>query len=225
MNNDDWRSWLNEDKDDYFPELPVEEDYVDPDDCTINLPYYLFFDTETTGVPRDYDAPACNTSNWPRLVQLSWILTDQFGNDISSRNEIIRPEGFTIPSSVSSVHGITNEVALRDGKPLRQVIQAFLKDAEKIMFFVGHNVSFDQNVIGAELCRLGIADTVSTSSSIDTMVEATNYCRIPGPYGYKWPKLYELYFELFGCDYEDDGASKIAATKKCFFEMMRQGII
>ena len=33
----------------------------------------LFFDTETTGLPSDYNAPINNSHNWPRLVQISWI--------------------------------------------------------------------------------------------------------------------------------------------------------
>ena len=32
---------------------------------------YLFFDTETTGLPRNYKAPSSDTRNWPRLVQLA----------------------------------------------------------------------------------------------------------------------------------------------------------
>ena len=44
---------------------------------------YIFFDTETTGVPRDYKAPTTDTQNWPRLVQLGWILMDSEGNKLS----------------------------------------------------------------------------------------------------------------------------------------------
>ena len=196
-------------------------------ETTQKLSCYLFFDTETTGIPQNYNAPASNTNNWPRLVQLGWILTDESGNEISSGNEIIKPEGFVIPVDASRVHGITTEVALREGKPLEQVLQSFLKDAEGIKCFVGHNVSFDQKVIGAELYRLGIADTVSSSRSLDTMIAATDFCKIHGTYGYKWPKLIELHRKLFGCDFEDahDAMADITATKKCFFEMRRRKLI
>ena len=207
--------------------MPLE-DYNPNNDGFNNISLnYLFFDTETTGVPKDYNAPASNTNNWPRLVQLGWILTDESGNEISSGNEIVKPEGFVIPSDASRVHGITTEIALRDGKPLRRVIQAFLKDSEGASCFVGHNVSFDQKVVGAELYRLGIADTISTAKSLDTMKAATDYCKIPGSYGYKWPKLIELHRKLFGCDFEDahDAMADITATKKCFFEMKRRKLI
>jgi len=47
---------------------------------------YLFFDTETTGLPMNYYAPAIDTNNWPRLVQLSYIITDDLGNVISTKD-------------------------------------------------------------------------------------------------------------------------------------------
>jgi hypothetical protein len=34
---------------------------------------YLFFDTETTGLPKNYKAPVTDLNNWPRLVQLAWL--------------------------------------------------------------------------------------------------------------------------------------------------------
>jgi DNA polymerase III epsilon subunit-like protein len=196
-------------------------------DSTSVIPYYLFFDTETTGVPRDYNAPASNTRNWPRLVQLGWIVTDEEGNVLSQGNEIVKPEGFVIPADAARVHGITTERAQREGKPLREVIEAFLKDAEHTKCIVGHNISFDQKVVGAELYRLGIPDTISTAKSLCTMQAGTDYCKIPGYYGYKWPKLQELHHKLFGCDFEDahDAMADITATKKCFFEMRKRGLI
>ena len=37
---------------------------------------YLFFDTETTGLPLRWNAPITDIANWPRLVQLAWIVYD-----------------------------------------------------------------------------------------------------------------------------------------------------
>ena len=33
----------------------------------------LFFDTETTGIPKNWDAPVDKLDNWPRLVQLALL--------------------------------------------------------------------------------------------------------------------------------------------------------
>ncbi len=35
---------------------------------------YLIFDTETTGLPKNYNAPLTDADNWPRLVQLAQSL-------------------------------------------------------------------------------------------------------------------------------------------------------
>jgi len=35
--------------------------------AAINRKQYLFFDTETTGVPKNYNAPISDLNNWPRL--------------------------------------------------------------------------------------------------------------------------------------------------------------
>ena len=192
-----------------------------------NTPYYLFFDTETTGLPKDDNAPASNIRNWPRLVQLAWILTDKEGNMLSSSCNIIKPDGFTIPDDAAKVHGINTYKAMREGKPLRSVIGDFLKSAEKARCLVGHNVVFDQKVIGAELCRLGIKDTISTVKAICTMEVGKDFCKIPGGYyGYKPPKLQELHQKLFGTTFDNahDAMADVKATKRCFFELKRLDI-
>lgn len=188
---------------------------------------YLFFDTETTGVPKDDSAPASDTRNWPRLVQLAWILTNKEGNTLASSCSIIKPEGFTIPVDAAKIHGISTYKAMREGKPLKNVIDDFLKAAEKAQCLVGHNVAFDQKVVGAELCRLGIKDTINTAKAICTMEAGKDYCKIPGGYyGYKPPKLQELYQKLFGTTFENahDAMADVKATRKCFFELKHQEI-
>lgn len=206
---------------------------------TINPPYYLFFDTETTGLPKYYDKPASNTNNWPRLVQLAWILTDEKGEQLSSHCMIIKPDGFSIPYAAEEVHGISTSVALQKGRPLREVITSFLEDAKLAKYFVGHNIAFDQNIVGAELHRLGINDTISAAPGICTMRETVNYCEIERTdmsymyddydemYDYDFPSLQDLYMKLFNEEFEDahDAMADVTATMKCFFELKRMGVL
>ena len=188
---------------------------------------FIFFDTETTGVPRNYKAPSSDTHNWPRLVQIGWILMDSEGNKLSQHDYIIRPEGFTIPADATSVHGITTERALKEGRDLEEVINEFMDDFNEATFIVGHNVSFDKRIVGAELVRLHRPDIMDSKRTYCTMMAGTDFCRIPSRYGYKWPKLQELYIKLFGHDF--DGAhnamSDIDATQQCFWEMRRRKLI
>ena len=188
---------------------------------------YIFFDTETTGVPRNYKAPTTDTDNWPRLVQLGWILMDDKGNKLAQHDYIIRPDGFEIPADAASVHGITTEKALEEGRDLAEVIDEFMADFDKATFIVGHNISFDQNIVGAELVRLHRPDVMTSKRTYCTMQAGTNFCKIPGKYGYKWPKLMELYVKLFGHDFEDahNAMSDIDATQECFWEMRSRRLI
>jgi TPR repeat protein/DNA polymerase III epsilon subunit-like protein len=183
----------------------------------------LFFDTETTGMPRDYCAPTSNSTNWPRLVQLSWITTDEDCNILSENDYIIHPDGFTIPEDAVRLHGITTEIAKEKGKPIKEVIDKFMEDFNAATTIVGHNIDFDKKIIGAELIRLGQKDIMDNKPSLCTMEASTDYCKIPGSYGYKWPKLQELHKKLFGCEFEDahNSMSDVKATLKCFKEMKR----
>lgn len=183
----------------------------------------LFFDTETTGVPRDYRAPLTDSANWPRLVQLAWT-------DGGAMNcVIVRPSGFEIPAEASQVHGITHEQAMTEGEPLESVLGRFLPCSAAADLHVGHNIDFDVAIVGAELYRLGLttaAEAFEQKARRCTMKVGTNLCRLPGRYGYKWPRLHELYRALF--DRELKMAHRadvdIAATMECYREMESRGL-
>jgi DNA polymerase III epsilon subunit-like protein len=189
--------------------------------------YYLFFDTETTGLPKDYKAPSSAINNWPRMIQLSWITTDIDGTIISENDHIIYPDGFIIPQTASAVNGITMDVARTKGDLIKDVLGLFLADVENADYVVGHNVSFDIHVVGAELIRQGKRDTIALKPSICTMESSIDFCAIPGYYGYKYPSLQELHKKLFNYEFEDahNALSDIRATLKCFFELKEREII
>ena len=52
---------------------------------------YLFFDTETTGLPKNWKAPVTDLENWPRMIQIAWILCDEAGNKLDTQVHIIKP--------------------------------------------------------------------------------------------------------------------------------------
>ena len=85
---------------------------------------YLIFDTETTGLPKRWDAPVSDTDNWPRCVQIAWQLHDEMGGLIEQFDTLVRPEGFNIPYDSEQIHGISTDLALREGKPLDEVLKA-----------------------------------------------------------------------------------------------------
>ncbi|MEI8204726.1 MAG: 3'-5' exonuclease, partial [Bacteroidota bacterium] len=164
---------------------------------------YLFFDTETTGLPKNWKAPVSEVNNWPRLVQLAFLFYDDKGKLLVGGNHIIRPDGFTIPADASRIHGISTERALSEGKALKLVLDEFLALIEEAKCLVAHNMSFDEKIVGAEFIRNRIPDPTAKKKKICTMQSSTNFCAIPGNYGFKWPKLSELHFKLFKEDFEE----------------------
>ncbi|AWW32082.1 3'-5' exonuclease [Echinicola strongylocentroti] len=188
---------------------------------------YLFFDTETTGLPRNWKAPVTDLNNWPRMIQIAWILCDAKGNRVETDDFIIRPENFKIPRDASRVHGISTERANNEGEDLSTVLTKFNELVERSDFLVAHNIGFDEKIIGAELLRKKIKSGFNRKRKLCTMQSSTNYCRLPGLYGYKWPKLSELHMKLFGEDFDDahDASIDINVTEKCFWKMKKIGLV
>ena len=188
---------------------------------------FLFFDTETTGLPLNYQAPAEDIDNWPRLVQLAWLLFDKSGKEVSGNNLIIKPEGFIIPDEASAVHGITTQRAEIEGVDLSETLAAFSKALTITKILVAHNISFDEKIMGAEFIRKDIKHNLVDLPKICTMQQSTDYCQIEGNYGYKWPKLIELHQKLFAEDFEDahDALADVKACARCFFELIERKII
>jgi len=190
---------------------------------------FIIFDTETTGLPRDYFAPYSSSDNWPRLVQLAWQIHDNSGNLIEAKNYIIKPEGFEIPYETIKVHGISTERAVKFGHNLMEVLQEFNQKLEIYKFIVGHNISFDEKIIGAEMYRKEVStEFLEKINQIDTKNSSTEYCAIPGKgKGFKWPSLSELHLKLFNENFDEahNAAADVEATARCFLELVRIGVI
>ena len=188
---------------------------------------FLFFDTETTGLPMNYQAPVEDSNNWPRLVQLAWLLSDKNGKEISRNSLIIKPEGFIIPEEAAAVHGITTEQAIAEGIDIGEALAEFSKVLATTKILVAHNISFDEKIMGAEFIRKDIKHNLIELPKICTMQKSTDYCQIEGNYGYKWPKLIELHQKLFNEDFEDahDALADVKACARCFFELIERKVI
>jgi DNA polymerase III subunit alpha len=190
---------------------------------------YLIFDTETTGLPANYNAPPSDSANWPRMVQLAWECHDETGRLIHARSYIIKPQGYTIPHAAEKVHGISTEKALAEGFDLTFVLEEFEASLQQCKFVIGHNVEFDLNILSAEHFRTGFTSRLASLANVCTKEESTDYCALPGGKGgkYKWPTLEELHKKLFqeGFDEAHNAAADVAATARCFLELLRLGVL
>lgn len=190
---------------------------------------FLIFDTETTGLPRNYNAPVTDLDNWPRMVQVAWQLHDRNGRLLHNASIIVRPEGYTIPFNAVQVHGITTERAQAEGRELAAVLGEFAAAVAKADYVCGHNIDFDINIVGAEFVRAGLPNHFEGRRVIDTKSdETTQFCALPGGRGgkFKWPTLTELYSKLFNSTFEEahNAAFDVQATSRVFFELVKRGI-
>lgn len=204
----------------------------------------MFFDTETNGLPPMYTSLI---TDMPRIVQISWIVADEDGNIEKRCGYLVKPTHFDISEDAVKVHGITEERAMSEGKDIKDVISLFMDDLNGCNAIVGHNVSFDIQVLRGELERLNMPDEIMELPTYCTMRLSVDYCKIPTQaayirsfsqylsytlrhpreYKYKFPKLAELYDFLFDETFDNahDASADIEATNKCFFELLRRKVI
>ncbi|MDO4229988.1 MAG: DNA polymerase III subunit alpha [Capnocytophaga sp.] len=189
---------------------------------------YLIFDTETTGLPKRWDAPITDSDNWPRAVQIAWQLHNDMGKLIEHKDFLIAPDDFNIPYDAEKVHGISTELAQQEGVNINQVFEEFNQALQKAKYVVGQNIGFDINIMGAEFYRYGVETPLATMPVLDTCTEITaDLCQIPGGRGgrFKLPTLTELHEFLFGIPFAEahNATADVEATTRCFFELIRRG--
>ena len=189
---------------------------------------YIFFDTETTGLPKDWKAPMNQLNNWPRVIQLAWATYDDTGKEIGSKCDLITPDGWTIPNEKFWIdNGYSTEVNQEKGIPIALAVNHFTEMLAGCHTLVSHNMSYDYNVLGAEMLRMNIHWSKELKL-ICTKEESTDFVKLPGSYGkYKWPKLSELHQHLFGTGFENahDALADVRACAKCFFDLAKKGVI
>ena len=187
---------------------------------------YIIFDTETTGLPKKWNAPITDTDNWPRCIQIAWQVHDQWGELIESKDFLIKPDGFNIPFDAEQIHGISTELAAEQGVPLSEALAEFNTALAKAKFVVGQNVQFDLNIMGCEFHRLATESPMLDMPLLDTCTERTaTLCQLPGGRGgkFKLPTLSELHQHLFNVGFGEahNATADVEATTRCFFELIR----
>lgn len=190
---------------------------------------YLIFDTETTGLPKRWDAPITDSDNWPRCIQIAWQLHDDLGQLIEHQDYLVQPEGFNIPYDAERIHGISTELAQQQGATLADVLAKFNIALSKTKFIVGQNLGFDINIMGAEFHRMGVDSQMSKMKVLDTCTEVTaTLLKLPGGRGgrFKLPTLTELHQYLFNKPFSEahNATADVEATTRCFFELIRREI-
>jgi DNA polymerase III epsilon subunit-like protein len=208
----------------------------------------LVFDTETTGLPKTKILNPDTLNLWPHIVQFSYVIYDTDINDIvESSDSIIKvAEGLIIPEESIKFHGITNKISKRKGVEIQMILNEFFYYLRNVDMLVGHNVSFDINMVKVEMLRLiysnnanvteidklgykydlhfltnfkNICCTCSLKESIE-LCNITALDRSGKPY-LKYPKLIELHEKLFESSPNNlhNSFNDILVTLRCFMKL------
>jgi DNA polymerase III epsilon subunit-like protein len=205
----------------------------------------LVFDTETTGLPETKIINPDTLNLWPHIVQFSFVIYDTDLNDIvESCDSIVKvAEGIIIPEESTKFHGITNKIARRKGIAIETILDEFFLCLRNADVLVGHNVSFDINMVKIEMLRLIYSnatelDKISYKHDLHYLTNFTNICctcsikesielcnitaldRRGKPY-LKYPKLIELHEKLFESAPNNlhNSFNDILVTLRCFMKL------
>lgn len=185
----------------------------------------LFLDTETAGLPKKWNLPATDTDNWPKIVQIAWLVYDEYENEILTKSYIIKPAGDIIPKASVKIHGITTEYASKNGFDREEVITEIYNDIKTYNpVLIAHCMEFDENILGASFQRTGLPNILPECEKFCTMNASRDFCQLPNQ---KSPRLDLLYRKLFHCQLENmhDALVDAKATAKCFFELKKRKVI
>jgi len=206
----------------------------------------LVFDTETTGLPKSKTMNPDTLNLWPHTVQFSYVIYDTNLNDIIVSNDSIvkLKDEITIPEDSIKIHGITNESSHKNGINIELILNEFFSHLRNVDLLVGHNISFDINMIKVELLRF-IYDTKSNISENEvkdykynlhfltnykniccTLQESIDLCNIKaidkfGKEYIKFPKLLELHQKLFESTPNNlhNSFNDILITLRCYMKL------
>ena len=193
---------------------------------------YLFLDTETTGLPKSTVVSAENFDSFPRIVQISWGLLDADFKCVVSEDFYLKQD-VPIPPSAIKIHGITDDIVAEKGEDPKVVFERLLKDINKALYIVAHNIDFDLPIIESEFLRLSMKKPFRGKKKICTMKAGTQFCQLPKYHGrgYKYPTLVELleccYFSgvSIGLKSPHNAQTDVSILIKCFIKLKELGYI
>jgi DNA polymerase III epsilon subunit-like protein len=208
----------------------INDTILEPDSpkLSIQIPeckYYMFLDTETTGIPEQksynkyYEPYLINYYDGARMIELGYLITDDNGNKIKEQSFLVKPNGFVIKNS--HIHGITTEHATESGLDIREILEIFHADLQTVDKLICHNINFDKHILLSECYReyRGEVDVVKKLKTITqqcTMEMGKRVFKLDKP-----PKLVYLYKKIFDMEpvQEHRALSDVNLCCDCYFNI------
>lgn len=122
------------------------------------------FDTETTGLDL----------REARIVTACIAVIDHNGDLVAPAKEWLANPGIEIPEVASNVHGVTTEIAQRDGRDSREVVQEIVQELRDLFAqgipVVAYNAPYDFTILYHEAIRNSVEPISQPMPVIDPLV-------------------------------------------------------
>jgi DNA polymerase III epsilon subunit-like protein len=182
------------------------------------------FDTETSGLPK-YSLPADHPDQ-PHLASFAMILCDSEMLPVRTLEYLVKPDGWKMEPQATEANGLTDELLHDEGRPLAEVLDAYVAAIEQGYVVVAYNAQFDCKVMRGELRRAGRDDLFERTKNVCAM-RSTKGLTVPKANGKGgFPALSDTYRFLF--KEEMPGAhgayADAVACLRVFKELTRLGL-
>ena len=160
----------------------------------------LVFDTETTGLP-EKRASIRDHNKWPYITQLSYVIYDTSKNSIFmiGDNYIKIDKSIDISPESEAITGISRETLNNKGITIKQALYDFNLAVKISDIIVGHNVSFDKQIVMVECFRNKINNNFVKFHG-KNIIRKSEYCTCKKSahlFNNRYQKLENLYSSLF----------------------------
>ena len=85
--------------------------------------------------------------NWPRCVQVAWQIHDKKGELVSHKSFLINQTDLVFHMNPKKCTVFPLPLQIKQGASLQQVLDEFYDAIVQVEFLVGHNISFDRNIL------------------------------------------------------------------------------
>lgn len=175
------------------------------------------FDTETTGLPQYVNGK----TYYPGIIEIG-IVEYWTDTKVSQKwSQFINPETDSIDPVIWKITGIKPE-DVEAAPTFPVVFPEIARRFHGASLCVGFNhIGFDCPIIQASMDRYGLSYHLPwPPEHVDVMLASKDFADIPGKTGRKYPKLTELYKQLFNEEFNAHRAADDAeATLRCYLEM------
>lgn len=182
--------------------------------------YILVVDTESSGIPRNWNAPFEQLDKWPNVVQLSWLVYQWDGTLVKQEDHFIANDDYTIEASSRAIHHISDEILKEKGEHRKAVLALLETDVLQYKpIVVGHFVELDYKLLNVEYCRIGQKkNPLQNVPLFCTMLGAVALPHLER--NNRQLKLTELYHYLFSEEqpFPHNALYDALATARCFFK-------